>query len=162
MVSQEDLDNMLSEELGGVKITYYTEDSPRPFSVTLDKPPAVYINSEQNIMFDVDDTLVMHTKGPADLILYNDMMECNVSLNIHDEHIKQLKSHYNRGFKIFVWSGNGAAWCRKVIEALGLQNHVDFYMTKPVKFFDDLPAEQVLVNRVYLPYKNSLDIPEQK
>lgn len=117
------------------------------------------VGTEQNVFFDIDDTMVMHVhdNSPTDLVLYNDMMECNIGLNIHHEHVKQIKSHKNRGFSVFVWSGNGSAWAKKVIEALELQNYVDYYMTKPVKFFDDLPAEQVLVNRVYLPYKKSVD-----
>src|SRR6478736_2840868 len=105
------------------------------------------IGNEQNSMWDVDDTLVMHVEdgSPADLVLYNDAMECNISLNIHHDHIKQIKSHKNRGFTVIVWSGNGNSWCKKVIEALEIEKYVDFYMTKPVKFFDDLPANEVLV-----------------
>lgn len=113
------------------------------------------IGNEQNSMWDIDDTMVMHVhnNGHADLVLYNDMMECEIALNIHHEHVKQLKSHKNRGFTVFVWSGNGSVWAEKVIKALNLDQYVDFYMSKPVKFFDDLEADKVLVNRVYLPYK---------
>ena len=117
------------------------------------------LGNEQNSMWDVDDTIAMHVHngGPADLVIYNDAMECDIRLNIHHDHVKQIKSHKNRGFTVFIWSGNGSAWAKKVIEALELQDYVDFYMTKPVKFFDDLPAQEVLVNRVYLPYKEKVD-----
>lgn len=112
------------------------------------------ISSEQNVMWDIDDTLVItETSGPYDLILFNPNKECNEGLMIHHEHVKQLKSHKNRGFNNIVWSGNGYSWAKIVIDALGLNEYVDLIMTKPQKFFDDLPAEQVLVNRVYIPFK---------
>lgn len=112
------------------------------------------IKSEQNIMWDVDDTLVMRElPGPHDLVLYNPAMEQNECLMIHHEHVKQLKSSKNRGFNNIVWSGNGYQWAEIVIKALELENYVDTIMTKPIKFFDDLQADEVLVNRVYLPYR---------
>lgn len=114
--------------------------------------------SEQNIMWDIDDTLVMtELKGPYDLVLYNPTKEATEGLMIHHEHVKQLKSAKNRGFNNIVWSGNGYRWASIVIAALGLEEYVDSVMTKPLKFFDDLQAEQVLVNRVYLPYKENID-----
>lgn len=125
------------------------------YDIQLGLPKNKILGNEQNVFFDVDDTIAMHVEDDkvADIVLYNDAMECNIAFQIHKEHVKQIKSHKNRGFTIFVWSGNGSAWAKKVIEALDLQDYVDFYMTKPVKFFDDLPAQEVLVNRVYLEHK---------
>jgi hypothetical protein len=129
---------------------------PIPVPITSENPVnSKVLGNEQNVFFDVDDTIAMHVEEGcvADFVLYNDAMECNIAFQIHKDHVKQIKSHKNRGFSVFVWSGNGSAWAKKVIEALELQDYVDYYMTKPVKFFDDLPAEKVLVNRVYLDYK---------
>lgn len=108
-------------------------------------------NSEQIIMIDVDDTLVMwnwHT-GSYDVEVKDPYFDNVYKLKKHNKHIKILKDHYARGFYVVVWSAGGFAWAEAVVKALGLEKHVHQIMTKPCKFIDDLEADEILVNRIY-------------
>jgi hypothetical protein len=49
-----------------------------------------------------------------------------------------------------VWSAGGVQWAKTVVNTLGLADYVDLIITKPSKFVDDLPADQVLGQRIYL------------
>lgn len=116
------------------------------------------IDSEMIATFDVDDTLIMWEEKVKDFEFqcpYDDKIKYQATK--HNEHIQYLKEHKARGFFVIVWSAAGFQWAQAVVNALGLQNHVDMIMSKPAKFFDDLPAQEVLVNRVYIPYKEKLD-----
>ena len=110
------------------------------------------IKNESIVMWDVDDTLVLHKhSSKKGTIKIKDNTGEYLHLKPHKLHIKVLKDHKLRGFTNIVWSGGGYKWAKKVVKALGLSKYVDIIMTKPCKFFDDLPSEQVLVGRVYLP-----------
>ena len=109
------------------------------------------ISSENVVFWDVDDTLLMeHSKDPD--LTYTDVLTGKDKHGrIHKAHVEQLIKHKARGFFNIVWSGNGYKHARQVIQALGIEQHVDIVMSKPVKYWDDLTdANDILKARVYL------------
>lgn len=111
------------------------------------------IQSEDVVMYDCDDTLVMW------------FTECDPTLKVkiicpyggsetwlkpHARHIDLLKKHHGRGKTVIVWSAGGYKWAQAVVEALGLQDYVHFVMTKPMSYVDDLEAKEILGSRIYL------------
>lgn len=117
-----------------------------------------YLDNEMTAFFDVDDTLVMHDDNfPRDLYINDPYMSGHVMLvRRHERHIKLLKDFKSRGYSIVVWSAGGAKWARTVVDALELQNFVDICMSKPLKYVDDLPANEVLGARIYLNEKGNI------
>lgn len=114
------------------------------------------IESELVMMCDVDDTLVMW--GPQ----YSTSAKCVFVSNPHDGersrlvpnkgNIKILKDRKARGSFIVVWSAGGYAWAQAVVEALDLEKYVDLIMTKPHAYIDDKQAEDIMGERIYIPY----------
>ncbi len=109
--------------------------------------------------FDCDNTLVM---WPDDFKInkfgrikftYGDE---DVFLVPHSFHPVFLKNCFKRGDYIVVWSQNGFAWAKQVVEKLGLENYVDIVMNKPSRHIDDKEnLEEIVGNRVYLPHKEN-------
>ena len=113
------------------------------------------IGNEQNTFWDCDDTLVMRNDNEWEpregRVRFVDPHTKEVYyLTPHKKHIQILKEHFERGFTIIVWSAAGHDWAKTVYETLGLKDYVHYHMTKPSKFFDDLQANEVLGQRVYL------------
>ena len=54
--------------------------------------------------------------------------------------IEKLKESYSDKF-IVIWTSNsmGIKYAERVVEVLGLKNHVDLILMKPTKVFDDSP-----------------------
>ncbi len=122
-------------------------------------PKMKVINIESTIFIDVDDTLVMWKE--AETAKADDMIkvQCphyntNQFLVPHKGHIKILKDRKARGSFIVVWSAGGFAWAEAVVKALGLEQYVDLVMTKPHAYIDDKQAEEIMGERIYLPYGN--------
>lgn len=108
----------------------------------------IHISGEMNVVYDIDQTLILHDKGNTSI---TDPYTGTTKLyQIHTKHVELLKQHKNRGYQVFVWSNGGDKWAKAVIEALGLTDHVDYVMTKMCKFVDDTSADKVLGNHVYL------------
>jgi hypothetical protein len=111
------------------------------------------IKNEMNVYFDCDDTLVMwgETKQREKCIIITDPYDgAQHYLLPHAGHIKVLKDRKARGATIHVWSASGYMWAEAVVRALKLEKYVDFVLSKPVMYVDDLQAHEILGERLYL------------
>lgn len=116
------------------------------------------IVSEQIIMWDVDQTLVVW--GPikkGDKIVH---ITCPYSgkqetLRIHLGHVKILKDRHARGATNIVWSAGGYQWATAVVKALSLQPYVHLTLSKPIMYVDDKPASAILGEHLYLQPEDS-------
>jgi hypothetical protein len=112
------------------------------------------IKSEYNTFWDVDGTLVSHDldfKGPT--VCVDDPVSGRMIEVVENEAMTRLmREEKHRGAYIVVWSRGGYEWAANVIKALGLEDAVDAVMSKPVSYMDDLPVQDWLQHRVYLPF----------
>lgn len=106
-------------------------------------------------MFDVDDTLVIWDWKAVDpegkgLIKIQDPNSGHTELVLpHERHVKLLKQFKARGHTVVVWSQGGWDWASIVVKSLGLESVVDFCMSKPDWYVDDLPAVAFMGNNIY-------------
>lgn len=104
--------------------------------------------------FDVDETLILHDSKPVsagDAVMIKDPLRNRViQATRHHAMIRLLEEEHHRGSLVVVWSRGGYEWAANVIEALGLTDKVDLVLTKPMVYFDDIPIQEWLTNRVYL------------
>jgi FMN phosphatase YigB (HAD superfamily) len=113
------------------------------------------VGQESTVFCDVDDTLVMWKKakkGQKAVAVTSPHDGQQTYLLPHYGHIKVLKDRKARGSCIVVWSSGGYAWAAAVVKALGLQDYVDFCMTKPHLYMDDKTAKEIMGERLYIPY----------
>jgi len=109
------------------------------------------IISNYVVFFDVDETLVEATQ-------FNDsrkMVDIHFQKAIYKqaaimENIKALISEKNKGAVVIVWSMGGYEWAESVVYALKLESHVDYIMSKPSKYYDDLSCQEWMGKRVHL------------
>lgn len=116
----------------------------------------IVANSEQVICYDVDDTLIMwdeNWRQPFDGCV-EVVCPWDNSISFHRPHLRHidfLKKQKAKGMTVVVWSAGGTKWAEAVVKALDIEKHVDFVMSKPQKWVDDLhKAEEVLGVRIYL------------
>lgn len=114
-----------------------------------------FINNDLLVVCDVDDTLIMHSypdEFKDEAIQVPDCYDPNNAYTVvpHKLHIKVLKDFKARGYHVIVWSAAGAKHAKTIVDALGLQDHVNTVMSKPIKYMDDLEAHQILGARIYL------------
>lgn len=106
-------------------------------------------NPENVVAFDCDGTLILLHKNPnLTIIDPYDGMEHHV--RIHARHLKLLKDRRARGCWTVVWSANGKAWAQAVVNALKVQEFVCDVQAKPQAIVDDLTAEEVFPNRIFI------------
>ncbi len=116
------------------------------------------VNKNENVVcYDVDETLVLwfNDCDPSKKI----SITCPYSgaptlLKPHARHIDLLKKHHGRQNYVIVWSAAGTLWAEAVVKALGIEAYVDEIMTKPSKYVDDLPGNEILGPRIYLTDKD--------
>lgn len=110
------------------------------------------------IAFDVDETLCIWEKKDADprnpaipLKYYGKL----VFVTFHKKHIEFLNAQIKRNRTVLVWSGNGVAWTKTVIDTLiekGLITDADnlVLLSKPEKYIDDVPCSEWMGPRLFL------------
>lgn len=110
------------------------------------------IKNEMVTMWDCDDTLVMWgDKENPNAMHFVDPHDGTKHLLVpHKKHVKLLKDFKARGYVVVLWSGGGWQWAETVAKTLGIEDYVDFVMTKPSKYIDDLQAVEILGSRIYL------------
>jgi phosphoserine phosphatase len=68
----------------------------------------------------------------------------------HAAHVELIKKFWGLGYDIYIWSKTGKEWAEAVARKLGLRKYVTSYLTKPDYYMDDHPAEQWMLQRVYI------------
>lgn len=114
------------------------------------------VKKESTVFFDVDETLILHkpfksvSGFPITVTDPLNPSQPGLKVEPHRAMIRLLKEEKHRGSFIVVWSRGGYEWATNVILALGLESSVDLVMTKPMVYFDDIPINEWLTNRVYI------------
>lgn len=112
--------------------------------------------SEMTITFDVDDTLIFWDNrlnkphnGSLSIVCPHDNRK--TFHRVHKRHVDFLKKQHAKGYTVIVWSASGTGWAEAVVNALGISDYVDFVMSKPHKWVDDIiDPSQVLGTHIYL------------
>lgn len=123
------------------------------------------VDNDDIAPFDVDQTLVLSKDtevNPHNLTveIYDPITEKFIKMLVHEPMVRLLREQKRRGSFIMVWSRGGYEWAANVVKALHLTECVDLVMSKPKVYYDDLPVQEWLKDRVYLEprstYKKSL------
>lgn len=115
------------------------------------------IDNDMVVVIDCDDTLVMWNNNeywinsPDKVEVTDPIDNATVYLIPHKQHIALVGKYKAQGYTVIVWSAAGYRWAEAVVKALKIENNVDFCMSKPLKYVDDLRAEHILGSRVYIP-----------
>lgn len=106
------------------------------------------------VPFDVDDTLVMHTKDfkATDEVvkIYCPIEGKQLTFRVNEPMVRLLKEEHSKGHFVMVWSRGGNQWATDVVKALDLEHYVHLTLDKPLAYMDDKPVEDWLIYRVYL------------
>jgi len=111
------------------------------------------VNENEDIVCcDVDLTLVSPVQeiNMYDILITNPYSGTTKYYKVHHQHIELIKQYKGRGCFVRVWSHGGAKWAETVVKTLGLESYVDSVETKPLKLIDDMPAEKIFKNVIYL------------
>ena len=111
----------------------------------------MYIENEQVIGFDCDDTLILHRnpiEGEQTVDVIDPYDGITRTYVIHKPHVKLMKDRMARGCAILMWSQNGPKWAKAVAEALDLKPTL--ILAKPCMIVDDLPIQDWIGPRIYL------------
>jgi len=108
------------------------------------------IKSELIAFFDVDDTLIMWSGSFDFVTIVDPHTGVRMEVSTNRNNITLLKEKASRGFKVIVWSQGGYAWAEAVVKALGLESQVDYVMSKPTTYVDDLTVNTWFPQRVWL------------
>lgn len=112
------------------------------------------IKNEKTVFCDVDHTLILpvdkNEYPGAEVQVYDSISEKFIKMIAHEPNIRLLIEEKSRGSLIIVWSRGGYTWAEDVLRALKLESYVDYVMTKPMVYIDDLPIQEWLPYRVYL------------
>lgn len=113
------------------------------------------IKNEHVIFVDIDDTLVMWEpklqEEHAPVSIYDPHLQTTLWAVPNKGNIRLVKEKKSRGATIIVWSQGGWEYAEAVVNALCLQEYVDFVMSKPSGYIDDLAVTAWFPNRIYIP-----------
>lgn len=101
----------------------------------------------ERALLEMDDAGDLNPETPTETVSVGSWKQ---RVKPHKKHIAQLKQHFLRGHTIIVWSAGGWEWAEAAVRALGLQDFVHLVIEKPVWYYDDLPANEILGKRYYL------------
>lgn len=124
------------------------------------KKKVIKIQPSRAVYVDVDDTLII---WPGDNMDFNNhpekiQMDCMGKLLTvipHHRHIAILKRFYESGYDIVVWSASSKEWAQQAINKLGIEDWVDYCLSKPDFYIDDRD-----INHFILPEKRIYHKPE--
>jgi predicted phosphatase len=120
---------------------------------------AQLIGNDLVVVVDCDDTLAMwddfHLGKKEGATEFVDPYDgATVHLHPHIQHMNLIRKYKKQGYTVIVWSAAGSLWAQEVVTKLNLNDSVDFIMSKPIKYVDDLKASEILGSRVYIPFKH--------
>jgi len=105
---------------------------------------------KRTVYVDVDDTLIMWDADINDpLSKVIEVMNGNLVVYFHKEHIQLVQNLYAIGWNVVVWSQGGSDHAEKVVQACKLENSIHAIMPKPENYIDDIPFEQQHIPRKY-------------
>jgi hypothetical protein len=117
------------------------------------------IESDKVVVVDVDDTLVIHGETRRDLGIPDEVWnKSSIEIGVddikllvmpHEKHIEFIRLLKAQGSQIVVWSHGGYAWARAVIIALDIELYVDYVMSKPSLYIDDLNVNTWFPRRIW-------------
>jgi FMN phosphatase YigB (HAD superfamily) len=98
--------------------------------------------NDRVMFYDVDETLILwnYDKTEENLARAIQVGDCWVLPN--RSMIESLKRNKARGHTIIVWTQSGYEWGRTVVEMLQLTEYVDLVISKPTRYYDDLPPDK--------------------
>lgn len=126
-------------------------------TVTSQRQKMLINKSENNIMVDIDGTLIEHLppdqldKAKRIVKLFDPISGSDITVAVNEPMVRLVMEEYHRGSCITVWSRGGWQWATDVIRSLELEPFVYEVRTKPLVYFDDVPVEEWLKYRVFLP-----------
>lgn len=112
----------------------------------------------RSIFCDVDDTLIQWNSSKyfdKTKAINLQFMNYEVEVSPNDSNIEAVKTFYERGYEIVVWSATGKEWAEIVTKAIGLENHIDYCLSKPDFYIDNLNVEKFMLPMQRLWYKPS-------
>lgn len=124
------------------------------------------IKNENPVFFDVDGTLVLPYDKKQDKFhqvgrvveVYDAITDKFIRMVAHEPMIRILVEEKRKDRFVIVWSRSGQEWAANVVRALDLVKKVDLVISKPLVYFDDMPVESWMKDRVFL----SADMPYKK
>lgn len=112
------------------------------------------VKSEQVIMVDCDDTLVLHDVDAhptlPKVLVHDPYAHKSQLVAVHLPHVLLIRERAKRGAHIVVWSAGGWQWAKAVVAALELNDCVASCMSKPIAIIDDLPIKAALGKTLFL------------
>lgn len=124
----------------------------------MSKNKRLKIVPSRSIFVDVDDTILRWEKPGQSFKHHPDRVEMTMFGTTRYflpmlGNIAKLKSFYERGYEVVVWSLSSKEWAEEAVKNLGLENYVDFCVSKPDFFLDDkevthymLPEKRIYIN----------------
>ena len=112
------------------------------------------VKNENIRPFDCDNTLI-YPNSPENenlppVLIFDPVERRYITLRYNVNMVRLLKEEHQRGSYIIVWSRGGWEWARNAVIALELQQYVDRVMSKPLAYFDDVPVEEWMKDRIYI------------
>lgn len=74
-----------------------------------------------------------------------------IFLKRNNPNINMVKRGHARGYEYFIWSRAGVKWAELIARELDMEMYFEFCMSKPAAYVDDLPCEQWMGERSWLP-----------
>jgi hydroxymethylpyrimidine pyrophosphatase-like HAD family hydrolase len=114
----------------------------------------------KSIFSDVDDTLIKWAEPGCNFkdhpeAIKLDMFGSPIWVLPMWENINALKKFYESGYEVVVWSLSSKQWAEEVVKVLGIEQWVDYCVSKPDFFLDDREITHFMLpeKRIYYPYK---------
>lgn len=109
------------------------------------------LQSHKVVMVDCDDTLIMWQTSEYPELLLVDIPygPYEPTVGINQKNVNLVKKLAKLGYTIICWSQSGFDWAQAVSRAVGLQEYVSLYLTKPRYYVDDLKSDAWIGERIW-------------